>query len=340
MKILITGIAGFVGSALARGILQSKSAAQIFGIDNFKYGYRERIKDIKERICFVEGDIENIAQHFSGQKIDIIIHCAAIAPLPECQIDSYRAINQNVAVCGSVVDFALRSGIRNIVFFSSGAVYEGQTIYPSTEDQLISTRLTYPTTKILAERFFESICNAHQINVTAIRLFNLYGPNQDYFRKQPPLIGYLLKCLLLEEQADLYSDGNQRRDYIYIEDLLNLVNTIACKMVDLKKHGQFTVVNACSGKTVSVNEIILEVERLSGRQLNVVRNPPRDYWSKYSEINERAIPLNATIIEDEVNKFTQGSPEKAQNIFNWEAKIEMREGLKYCLDYAIQRFKI
>lgn len=339
MKFLITGIAGFVGSSLAKALLLNNPDAKISGIDNLKFGYQERIIDIINKIHFVQGDVEQIQQHFGSNRFDVIIHCAAVAPLPECQIDSHRALSQNIAICGSIVDFALKNGVRNIIFFSSGAVYEGQQIYPSKEDQIITTRLTYPTTKILAEQFFASICRSHQINVTSLRLFNLYGPNQDYFRKQPPLIGYLLKCLILNETANLYSNGEQRRDYVYIDDLLDLLNLVVIKMMSYNNGGIFTVVNACSGKTSSVNEIISLIQNASGKELKITRNPPQDFWRKYSELYERPFPLDRSIIESEVTKYSEGSPNQAQTIFGWKAKIEMVEGMKHCLEHAIRTIK-
>jgi len=104
MKYLITGIAGFVGSSLARAILQKNPNASITGIDNFSFGYRERLADINDKIEFIEGDLVDIEILLGRRQFDSIIHCAAIAPLPECQRDSYRALSQNVAICGSIAD--------------------------------------------------------------------------------------------------------------------------------------------------------------------------------------------------------------------------------------------
>jgi UDP-glucose 4-epimerase len=334
MNYLITGIAGFVGSSLARSILTTDPESRIVGIDNFSFGYPERISDIKDRINFIEGDLINLNDLVEAQKFDAIIHCAAIAPLPECQLNSYRALNQNVAICGSILDFALKSGSRNIVFFSSGAIYEGVTEFPTPENVKIVTSLTYPSSKYLAEVFFESFCRSHEINVTAIRLFNLYGPYQDYFRKQPPLIGYLLKCIIQNEQAILYSSGEQSRDYIFIDDLLKLVLLSANKMNNNSLAGTFLAINAGSGASVSVNSIISILENISGKKLEVKRLSSKHYWDKYPEIFDKPIHILSETIEKEVNKFTQACTIKVMNELNWSASVSLEDGLRLCFEHA------
>lgn len=334
MNYLITGIAGFVGSSLARAILSRTPDATITGIDNLSFGYRERLADLEGRIEFIEGDLQDIQQLLGDRKFDSIVHCAAIAPLPECQRDSHRAIVQNVAICGSVADYALESGSRDIVFFSSGAIYESTTEFPTPENTTIATSLVYPTTKHIAELYFQAMCRSHGLNVTAIRLFNLYGPHQDYFRKQPPLIGHLLTSLLKDEEAVLFSSGTQSRDYVYIDDLLNLVMASASKMAACAEGGRFNAVNAGSGYSISVNEIIATLESVSGLRLRVKRMPATQYWDKYSELFDKKIMIERAVIEREVNKHTLASLDKVEREFDWSAKVDMTDGLRACLAHA------
>jgi nucleoside-diphosphate-sugar epimerase len=172
--------------------------------------------------------------------------------------------------------------------------------------------------------------------VTAIRLFNLYGPHQDYFRKQPPLIGYLLSSLIREQQAILFSSGEQCRDYLYIDDLLELVQLSANKMKNSLMGGQFITVNAGSGVPVSVNTIVGMLEVISGLELKIERRPAAEFWDKYSELFERPILINRAIIEREVNKHTHAGINKARKEFGWEAKIGLEDGLAICFRHAQQ----
>lgn len=334
MKILITGIAGFVGSSLARALLKADSKIEIVGIDDLSFGYIERLDDIKSQMVFLQHDIAKIDEILDGSSIDIIVHCAAITPLPECQIDSHRAIVQNVANCGSIADFAIQCGIKNIIFFSSGAIYEGVTQFPTPEDVGINTRLVYPATKYMAEIYFESMCRSYGLNITALRLFNLYGPHQDYFRKQPPLIGYLLKSLILNQQATLFSTGAQQRDYIYIDDLLDLINHVISGMLKNQNNGKFIALNVANGEPVSVNDVVQLLEVIAGKKIDIVRNPPDQYWDKYEQLKQGKIALNNAIIRDEVQKFTHADLKRIHNLLGWSAKTSMRSGLEKCYEFA------
>jgi len=336
MKVLITGVAGFVGSSLARVILNNTPDTEIIGIDNLSYGYRQRLEDIPSGLQFVQADIADIDSVLHGEKIDAIVHCAAIAPLPECQVDSHRAIVQNVANYGSITDFALNNNIRDIVFFSSGAIYEGTQEFPTPENTEIKPRLVYPVSKYMAEIYFQAMCRSHGLNVTAIRLFNLYGPQQDYFRKQPPLIGYLIRNLIEKTEAALFSTGQQRRDYVYIDDLLDLVQLSINKMRSFDAGGNFSAINAGSGQPVSVKELIAVIERLAGEKINISWHPSDQYWHKYQGLFDREIPLDIEIIRQEVEKHTQASTSKVANELGWSTKTPLDVGLKNCLSFAEQ----
>jgi nucleoside-diphosphate-sugar epimerase len=334
MNILITGLAGFVGSSLARSILQTEPDIAIYGLDNFSFGYRERLSDIEGRLEFKDCDVFDIADAFPGVHFDLIVHCAAIAPLPECQISSARALQQNVGACGAVADFALRSGVRDIVFFSSGAIYEGVETFPTPENIAVRPRLVYPTTKFLAEQYFEAMTRSHGLNVTSLRLFNLYGPHQDYFRKQPPLIGYLLKTLLTRQQAVLFSSGEQCRDYVYIDDLTRLVMMVGRKMRSLSEGGTYDAINVGNGEPVSVNAILRTLEELAGLTLDVERREPTRYWDNYPQLNAQAIPLRPECIDAEVRKHTHADITAARLRYGWEAATQIRVGLTACLERA------
>ena len=194
MKILITGIAGFVGSTIARELINN--GHKITGVDNFSYGYPERIKDIQNKINFYESDLNNF---YLDDDIDLIINCAAIAPLPNNQESHSSSLINNVATCGSITDLCLKNGIKKIIHFSSSAVYENGPSKEgglASEKDMLKPKLMYPVSKYLSEEYFKTQSSMYGLNIFCLRLFNLYGPRQDYFRKQPPLIGYLLESLI------------------------------------------------------------------------------------------------------------------------------------------------
>ena len=333
MKILITGIAGFVGSTLARKLLSESDDVEIIGVDNLSYGNLARLSDYQDKINFLHLDVKELINYDELSDIDIIVHCAAVAPLPDNQANPYHSIEQNVAMCGAISDFATKVGCENIIFFSSGAIYEGSGSRPCKETDSIETSLIYPTSKFLAEQLFFSIAKTYGIKVVAIRLFNLYGPNQDYFRKQPPLLGYLIKSYLKKEPITLYASENAKRDYIYIDDLYDLIKKIIAKFPEIKK-GEFIKVNAGSETTFSVYDIISLFEKITGDKIEFEKGEKSDFWLKYPEIFDREIPLIKKYLIDEVDKVAIANIDFAKSYFNWTPKINMIAGLSACLDFA------
>jgi nucleoside-diphosphate-sugar epimerase len=338
MKVLITGVAGFVGSTLTRSLIKSDSSIDIYGIDNLSFGYRERVNDFQNNIDLKIGDVKNLSQIYGDKKFDFVVHCAAIAPLPECQINSFRAITENIGCTGSVIDFCLKNGIKNLIFFSSGAIYEGTENFPTPETDPISTRLIYPTTKYLAEKYLEAISRSYDIRIIALRLFNLYGPHQDYFRKQPPLMGYLLKASIEGAVANLFSNGEQRRDYVYIDDLVAMIKRVMQYMDELKDPSYFDIFNVGSGKTSSVNEIIEIIESFSEGKLEIVRSPSENYWDKYDVLQSQKISLNKLIIKEEVEKYTEADISKANRILNWRPQTNIFDGVNECYQYVKKNY--
>ncbi|MCA3963738.1 NAD-dependent epimerase/dehydratase family protein [Vibrio vulnificus] len=332
MKVLITGIAGFVGSTISRMFLEHNNNIDIIGVDNLSFGYEERISDLLDRINFINMDVKSLHE-LDISNIDVIIHCAAIAPLPECQKNIFKCIEQNVAMCGAISDFATKIGCENVIFFSSGAVYEGSGDRVCSETDDIDTALIYPTSKHLAEKLFSSVARTYGIKVVSIRLFNLYGPQQDYFRKQPPLLGYLLKSVIEGDDITLYASENAKRDYIYIDDLYELINKIIIRMPHIEK-GKHIVVNAASGSAYSVYDIVETLERVIGKEINYKCGDKSKFWDKYPELFDKKIPFNKQYIVNEVDKKSIADISFAKEYFNWIPKYTMESGLKECFDFA------
>lgn len=333
MKILITGIAGFVGSTLARKLIEELPSIQIIGVDNLSYGSMARISDFQDKMDFYEVDVKDLSHQESLTDINVIIHCAAVAPLPDNQVNPFLSIEQNVAMCAAVSDFATKVGCQNIVFFSSGAIYEGSGERPCKETDEINTSLIYPTSKYLAEQLLASMAKTYGMKVVAIRLFNLYGPNQDYFRKQPPLLGYLIKSILKDEDITLYASEKAKRDYIYIDDLYELVKNIVNKFPEINQ-GEFIKVNAGSGTTYSVYDILSEFSAVTGNEIKYTKGNKAEFWSKYPEIFQRKIPLVQQFLIDEVDKISIADIKFAKTYFNWQPKVNMNMGLTECIKFA------
>lgn len=334
MKLLITGAAGFVASSLINYFNRFNYEIHITGIDDFSYGYKDRLRGLK--LEFINEDILKFTQNNLQREFDFVIHAAATAPLPDNEINPSKSYENNVVNTIRIAEYCTNIGCKNLIFFSSGAIYENDKVFPSVESSHHKTKLVYPTSKMCAEHALNSFANSYKLRVFSLRLFNLYGPRQDYFRKQPPLIGYLIKCLIKEEKAILFSNGEQRRDYIYIKDVYKIINLL----LNFKINEYFIPINLGSGCTYSVNEIIDILSKVSGKKLEIERKTAENYWNKYPYLFNKKLPLSKSIISNEVTKYSEADISKLKDLLNFQPDTKIEEGLKECFEYALKYFNL
>jgi UDP-glucose 4-epimerase len=274
MKALITGAAGFIGSQLAHRLW--KEGYELILIDNFSYGKRDNLifDDHNFTDNVIRMDIRNgdgIANLMKDGSIDYIYNIAGIAPLPDCQTNPCEAIDVNVNGFVNILEMGRRYGVKKIVQASTNAMYENEIKFPTTEDKFNVPTLIYPNTKYCAERFAQSFCDTYGMNVTCIRFANVYGPHIDCLRKQPPFVAYMIRELFYGRTPVFHSDGNQRRDYIYVDDLVDLA-------IAVQQGEGFDTVNCSSMKNYSVNELYSIAERI----MNKIMRLHQEVWAGMS----------------------------------------------------------
>ena len=224
-KIVITGGAGFIGSQLGNNL--HKQGHEVILLDNMSFGHEDNlIIDGKKFGTFILDDIRNksIFNHTKGA--DYVFHFAGIAPLPNCQENPYNASEINVAGTANVLEACRVNGVKRVIFASTSAIYENNYKFPSKEEDLVNPDLIYATTKLQCEYLCHSFASSYGMEIVCLRFFNVYGPHQDFKRKQPPLIGYLIREFMLGNSPILHSNGEQKRDYVYIDDLINMCHIV------------------------------------------------------------------------------------------------------------------
>ncbi len=329
MKILITGGAGFLGSEIVNKIIHNKNI-EVTVIDDLSTGYLQRIKKNIKNINFLKTDICNINK-LKLPQFDWIIHSSALAPLPDNQCNHFNSIVTNIAQCGSIVDFCIKSGTKNILFFSSSAIYEKQIKKPFDENITKPPVLMYATTKYLAEQYFDSIIKSYKINIISLRLANIYGRNQDYFRKQTPFLGYLIKNTLNNKKLTLFAKGDYKRDYLFIDDLIELI----IKILKFKKFSyKHYIFNVGSGKAYSVLDFLKFIKKITGIKPKVLWGNKSNIWKKYDELYTSKIKLNKKLIKEEVEKKVILNSDKIKKFFKWEPKTNIAQGLEECIKHA------
>lgn len=328
MKILITGAAGFIGSQLAHRLW--KDGHELVLIDNFSYGKKDNLifedHDFTDEIITMDiRDKEGIEAIFKNGDIDYAYNIAGIAPLPDCQSDPVEALSVNVGGLVNILEMGRKYGVKKVIQASTNAMYENETEFPTFENNFKQPTLIYPNTKYCAERFAQSFCDTYGMNVTCMRFANVYGPHIDCLRKQPPFVAYMIRELFYDRTPIFHSDGTQRRDYIYVDDLIDLA-------IAAQKGEGFDAVNCSSNKNYSVNEMYELACKIMDKDIKPEYASDSHYWEKYPNLFEGEYTIKEEILTNEINKYSLCDNTHAKEKYGWSPKIDIEEGLKRVIE--------
>lgn len=330
-KILITGAAGFIGSQLAYRLLEDGN--EVVLVDNFSYGSDDNLifdnHDFREEIHRKDiRDLEFMEQLFETEKFDVVYHIAAITPLPDCQNMPVEAVDVNVRGTMIMLDLVRRYGVKKMIFASTSAVYENNTDFPSVESVVEKPSLIYPSTKYTSEQFCKAFSDAYDIPIVCLRFANVYGPHIDCLRTQPPVMGYIVREFFKGLSPVLHSTGNQERDFVYVDDLIDLA-------IAVMKAEKFDVVNVSTAETVSINEIAHIIqEMMDCNAIPIEYAETAHFWANYPELYSTPYPIKTELLEHEVLKYTCLSNKHAQEEYGWSPKTSLRDGIKNTVDFS------
>lgn len=319
--ILVTGGAGFIGSHLCEALL--KEGNRVLVIDNFNNFYNPQIKrnNIKEIIetCEInsidinnfrvhEGDIRNeefLEEVFSCNKIDSIMHLAAMAGVRPSIIDPKLYYDVNIIGTLNLLEQCKKKGIKNFVFASSSSVYGNNEKVPFAETDVVDNPISpYAATKKSGELLCHTYHHLYDINIACLRFFTVYGP-----RQRPDLaIHKFTKLIMEDKEIPFYGDGSTSRDYTFVDDIVSgIVSAIKYVNTDKKI---FDVFNLGGDKTVSLNEMVKTIEEALGKEakLNKLPMQPGDVNRTCANIVNSKGTLGyepQTKFKNGINKFTE-----------------------------------
>jgi nucleoside-diphosphate-sugar epimerase len=305
MKILITGAAGGIGSTL--GYELYKLGHKLILVDNLRNGDKENLIINGESFGdFHEIDInsEDLHNLIKNEIPDIIIHLAAITSLPDCEVNYRECIRVNVEGTASVLGAASKYGVRRVIFGSTSAVYEN-TYLRSTgfkESDDINPRLFYSLSKKMSEEICLTYRENYGLDVLILRFFNVFGPRQDIHRKSPPIINYIVREMMSGNPPILHSNGEQSRDYIYINDVVNFIEK--CLTIETNEF----IFNLSTQTLTSVKDILESVKKSNSdfQSINEIYRESNKLWDSYPDLFSGKYPLKKEIIEKETNKKSLG----------------------------------
>lgn len=266
MQYLVTGGAGFIGSALANQLVAQGNEVRV--LDNLTAGTPDRLDD---RVIFNRGDVDDIPKLWSLlQDIDCVYHLAARVSVPE-SIKYPRDYNRvNVGGTVSVMEAMRDAGVRRVVLASSGAVYGAQREQPLVESMRPDPDSPYAVGKYSAETYVRTIGTLWGIETVSLRIFNAYGPQQQLPASHAPVIPRFLKNALSGASVVIFGDGEQTRDFIYLDDVVEaLIAASTAPNVDRQ------VINVGSGTENSLNRVASVIGDLVGKSIQPIYNPNR-----------------------------------------------------------------
>ncbi len=260
--ILITGVAGFIGSNLADRLLSE--GFRVIGIDNLSYGV---IEQVPEGVEFHKLDIRSpdIYPLFKG--LDAVYHLAAKNCIADCQNDPLETSDINVTGTVNVFEASRQGQVGKVIYAESSALYEGSAVMPTPESEVYPQSF-YAVSKLAGMAFAESYRRFYGLRTTALRYFCVYGPRQDYRRTIPPLMSAFIINLLQGKQPTIYGTGEKRRDFIYVDDVNDF--HLQC-LADPRTDGN--VYNLGSGISYSVLDIYEAIAHLLGKDIQPLFKP-------------------------------------------------------------------
>ena len=305
-RVLITGVAGFIGSNLAKRLI-SDGNYDVIGIDNLSHGV---IDQIPKGVKFHKMDIRNKEIFMLFRNIDYVFHFAAKNCISDCQLDPVETIDINVNGTMNVFEASKLGNVKKVIYAESSAMYEGSTIYPTPEYD-VKPESFYALSKMCAMHLSEGYSKFSKLKFTALRYFCVYGPGQDYRRSIPPLFSSFILNLLYKKTPTIYGTGEKRRDFIHVDDINDF--HIQC-MTDDRTTGK--VFNLGSGINYSVNEIYSIITDLIGIYTTpkYEKDLPGEAFQNLADITE------------------------ASNL-GWSPKIGLKEGLKTSVEFIKNRIK-
>lgn len=307
--VLVTGAAGFIGSHLCEKLLSL--GCSVTAIDNFDNFYDRNIKENNLSICkntagfkFIESDIRDKETLLKSlmDEYEIIVHLAAKAGVRPSIENPLAYQDVNVAGTQNLLEFAKEKNIKHFVFASSSSVYGINANVPWKENDYVLNPISpYASTKISGELLGHVYSHLYGIRFVALRFFTVFGP-----RQRPDLAIHLFaKKILNEEPIHMFGDGSTRRDYTYVDDIVDGI-VGACTYTEKP----FEVFNLGNSHTVSLSKMIEVLENKLAKKAIIIQKPeqPGDVPITYSNIEKAIEKLNynpKTPFEQGVEKFVK-----------------------------------
>ena len=301
---LVTGGAGFIGSHLVDELVNRGCRVSV--LDNLSTGNPENLHPSEDRIDFFEGDIRDMAAVKRAiENCEVVFHLAAMVSVPQTVADPLLSTDVNIMGTATVLEAARQQQCKAVIFASSCAVYGDNPQQPKTEQMPTQTLSPYAQQKLTAEQYMTLFSQNYGLSAVSLRFFNVYGPRQDPSSPYSGVISIFMNRALAGEAPNIYGDGRQSRDFIYVKDIVRALMLAA----DPSAAGR--VINVGSGSSVTITELWERITALAGIQM----------------------PANYTDARKGDILHSLSSIQLARELLSFEPSVMLDDGLKLTFDW-------
>jgi len=298
---LVTGGAGFIGSTLAEALLGQGDTVRI--LDDFSSGRRSNVESLRGKLDVVEGTIVDEATvRRAMQGVEIVFHEAAIPSVPRSVENPQASMLANVQGTTVVLDVARRSGVKRVVFAASSSAYGDTPTLPKIETMTPQPKSPYAVSKLAGEQLMTSFASLYGLETVSLRYFNVFGPRQDPTSQYAAVIPNFVTAALAGKKPTVFGDGEQTRDFSFIENVVRA--NIQAATTPKKLGGE--VVNIACAERISLNQLLAIIGEETGTKVEATYGPARA-----GDVRDSLASIDA-----------------ARELFGFEPKIKVREGLR------------
>jgi UDP-glucose 4-epimerase len=268
-RYLITGGAGFIGSHLVKHVLGAGGIVRI--VDNLSTGSSERLNQVRDVIQLLTGDLADSSVAAEAVKdVDYVLHQAAVPSVQRSVVDPVTTNRSNVTATLNLLESSRKAGVRRFVYAASSSAYGDTEVLPKKEEMPANPLSPYALQKWVGERYCKLYHELYGLETVSLRYFNVFGPGQDPYSEYSAVVPKFTTKLLAKEPITVYGDGEQSRDFTYIDNVIQ-ANLLALRAPNAPGE----VCNIGCGQSVTLNQLIQILEELLKVRAQVTYAPAK-----------------------------------------------------------------
>jgi UDP-N-acetylglucosamine/UDP-N-acetyl-alpha-D-glucosaminouronate 4-epimerase len=308
---LVTGGAGFIGSALVRELLRRGERVRV--VDNFLTGKRENLSEVADRIdlCAVDiTDLERLRPALDG--VDYVLHEAALPSVPRSIQDPVTSHRMNVDGTLNLFVAARDARVKRVVYAASSSAYGDTASLPKMESMTPIPISPYGVTKVVGEMYAQVFTQVYGLETVSLRYFNVFGPRQDPTSPYSGVLSLFIAALLDGKRPTIFGDGEQSRDFTFVDNVVE-ANLLACTT----PNAVGKVINIANGQRQTLNHTFQILRRIIGTDLEPIFAAPRPGDIVHSQAD---ITLARRLLGYEPKVFFEEGLEKTVEWYKANAK--------------------